>query len=273
MDISDEQLSSLRWQLNILGFANTTQILSTAQVFVDDSVIETKNVAYLRMIDENEKEGAKFIFLASQAAGESWKIHSIKTYKSYEINPSTKETREYMAECEMTLLLDKKHMLQKVEATYLLDKAKIELLANKELRDQLFALGFKDYEYMVANTVAWFDRPVLSASFKLPEGIGTGNDEVQFNIWLGNIKDKEPQKIKCIYATYESPVKIISDPDFTGSQVFTPRKGEFPSVEAMTNTVLTRYRDWFLGAAKAFQVHKNLQKAGKNRGRNRKKGL
>jgi hypothetical protein len=273
MEFTDEQIRSLKWQLNLLGFAGSKEILSTAQILGDGAGIGKENVVRVQMVDPNGPEGAKFVFLASQTASEKLKIDSIKTYKSFEINPSTGDTKEYMAESEMSMLLDKQHLLQRVEAVFLLDKTKMGLLANKALKDELLALGFKDYDLMVENTVALLGRPILSASFELPERIGTGGDRVQFNIWLGSIKDEEPQTINCIYATYDSPVKIISDPDFTRSQAFVPRKGGFPTTQAMTNTLLARYRDYFLGAAKAFQIRENIQKAVKTKGEGKNRGL
>lgn len=261
MTLPEKQKSDLIRQLTKLGFADIDAIISSAYVITEGNADGSIRVNRLVLTDPTTQDGLSFVFVAKEAKGELWEIEEISAFHR-DLNTGMLGNRpEYHISGRGGDLPNKLRMLDVIEAQSQLVQIKEGLRNNPELANQLLSIGFSDHLQMIHNATVVFNRLILSCDYDLGPDVGTGSDSVHFNIWLGSIKETKAQKIKVIYASYQSSVPVINDPEFRGSEIFSDHGGGFPNICQMSNVLIVRHRDWLLKAAAAYRVAENIKNA------------
>jgi hypothetical protein len=271
---STEEAQTLGNDLKNLGFENFEQILHSAVERPNPAVPPLQHYRGFRLTDPASNEfQVKFEFHLAQYAPDNppvlFFIRAAMPYHKIDGEYNGKEVSIGYHRSEPFPTKDQ--IVKDLLAIQKLEQQKEALRKNADLKNDLARLGFTNYEKMVSGASQWVGGFTLQESVEVDERIGSGQDNVNFLISIGNASDQNKYGIKLISATLELPPEIAQNEAMDMSLYYFPSKGKFPTVDKMVSNLIQELRNKFLRYAKAYSLMKDLKvktKGFKKQGRN-----
>ena len=128
-----------------------------------------------------------------------------------------------------------------------------------DLKRELSAIGFTDYEKMAAEATHYPDRAHLHKDVQLDPKNREAPDPVRFIVMIEKDSKGAFKEILSIHAFYDSFFNQV-DGDDTGVHLrFARRNGQFPTIEDMIFSVIDEQRNQLVRYSHAYKIATCLQ--------------